>query len=296
MISLKNLRYFVVLVDNGTQSKAAEHLYVTRQTISSAIREIEMDLGKELFIPGSSPLQLTPFGQYLYERSMVLLQEFDRFVYEARNYTNQRFSLYLNSNILGFLPQVKKHILDYLRQYPDIMVETSESENQNSIFDSVMSGTTSCGLMLKLSEYCNDNCWSVPLLSMPVYAILSEEHTLAGCTELSCSQLLEYPLVCFGRPDKFYRPLFEAQHLNGKQALFINEPQAMRASRYMMNNHSAIMLTIPIDNWLPSYPHLKMVPVQGLSWTIELTGLKSQDPEELCRNFALFLKHSLQRP
>lgn len=49
-MELRVLRYFLVIAEEGSISKASEVLHITQPTLSRQIKEMEEELGAELFI------------------------------------------------------------------------------------------------------------------------------------------------------------------------------------------------------------------------------------------------------
>ncbi len=59
-------------------TRAAERLHVTQQTLSRQIKELEEELGKQLFRRGSSSVSLTEEGMILRKRAKDLLSIADK--------------------------------------------------------------------------------------------------------------------------------------------------------------------------------------------------------------------------
>lgn len=72
-MELKQLQYFVVSVDAGSLSKAAEILYTTQPHVSKTIQKLEASLGISLLKRGKKGVVLTPEGEkvYLHARKML---------------------------------------------------------------------------------------------------------------------------------------------------------------------------------------------------------------------------------
>lgn len=63
MPTLRQLRYFAAVAQTGSATRAAALLNVSQPSISAAIRELEADLGRALFLRRQAQgLELTPFG------------------------------------------------------------------------------------------------------------------------------------------------------------------------------------------------------------------------------------------
>jgi DNA-binding transcriptional LysR family regulator len=72
-MNIKQLETFVWIVRLGSFSAAAEHLYTTQSTVSSRIRELEEQLGIELFDRSHHKAPLTAKGQELLAYAETLL-------------------------------------------------------------------------------------------------------------------------------------------------------------------------------------------------------------------------------
>ncbi len=77
-MELRTLRYFMVVAQEGTMSRAAQVLHVSQPTLSRAIQGLEQDLGDDLFIRRPFSLKLTAAGHRLQQRARDLLQLADQ--------------------------------------------------------------------------------------------------------------------------------------------------------------------------------------------------------------------------
>ncbi|SNV56878.1 LysR family transcriptional regulator [Veillonella rodentium] len=97
---LKQLEYFVSVVENNSFTQAANEQYISQSAISQQIKALETGLGVELIVREKRSFHLTPAGQYLYRTGKKLLERFhDITVETTRIGTDARVSLrigYLN--------------------------------------------------------------------------------------------------------------------------------------------------------------------------------------------------------
>ncbi|MEU0053330.1 LysR family transcriptional regulator [Streptomyces sp. NPDC006309] len=77
-MDLRGLRYFVTVAEEGNVSRAARRLHMSQPPLSQRIRELETELGCELFVRGPRGMRLTPAGDVLLEEARVLLAGADR--------------------------------------------------------------------------------------------------------------------------------------------------------------------------------------------------------------------------
>src|SRR5690606_34272498 len=77
-ISLRQIRYFVATAEQGQISQAAVDLAISQSAITTAIKELERELGSALFLRSPQGMELTASGrQFLFHAYEILakLQE-----------------------------------------------------------------------------------------------------------------------------------------------------------------------------------------------------------------------------
>lgn len=64
-MELRLLKYFWTIAEEGTISQAAEVLHLTQPTLSRQLKELEEELGTELFVRENRKMILTEAGYFL---------------------------------------------------------------------------------------------------------------------------------------------------------------------------------------------------------------------------------------
>ncbi len=77
-MEIRTLRYFLTVAREENMTHAAELLHVTQPTLSRALRGLEEELGKKLFIRHSFSIQLTEEGRLLRSRAEDLVTMADK--------------------------------------------------------------------------------------------------------------------------------------------------------------------------------------------------------------------------
>jgi len=83
-LELRHLRYFVVLADAGSFTRAAEKIFIAQPTLSQQIRRLEEIVGTPLLQRRREGLRLTPAGRVLLDASRNVLALADQAVTRTR--------------------------------------------------------------------------------------------------------------------------------------------------------------------------------------------------------------------
>lgn len=82
--SVRQLKYLVAVAEHRHFSKAAETCFVTQSTLSTAIRELEQQLGVMIFERNRKSVLITPVGERLLAQARTILGEVEDFICLAR--------------------------------------------------------------------------------------------------------------------------------------------------------------------------------------------------------------------
>lgn len=77
-MDFRTLQYFVTVAEELNFTRAAEKLQMSQPPLSNSIRQLEEDLGTQLFIRGKRRLTLTEAGELLLRRSRQILRLSDK--------------------------------------------------------------------------------------------------------------------------------------------------------------------------------------------------------------------------
>lgn len=82
-MDITKIKYFSVVAETGSVRKASELLQLSPPALSRAIKQLEQELGVELFVPSGRGIAITDQGRRLQRRAGRLLSEYESFVTES---------------------------------------------------------------------------------------------------------------------------------------------------------------------------------------------------------------------
>lgn len=131
METTEAIRRFVRVAELGSFTQAADQLGLPKASVSTAVQQLETELGTQLLHRTTRKVQLTPDGHIFYERSKHLLGEVDElrtlFQSDAASITGTirvDMSYPMARNLV--IPQLP----EFLRRYPNVQVELSSTDRR----------------------------------------------------------------------------------------------------------------------------------------------------------------------
>lgn len=227
-MELRHLRYFAAVARELSFSRAAEQLHIAQPPLSRQIRQLEDELGAELFDRSARPLRLTPAGQFFQGQTQQILDRLTEVrAATARIARGRRawFSIgFVPSALYGALPEV---IRRFREAQSAVDVGLSELTTVQQI-EALKAGRIDVGFgRLRIED---DRIVGEAITEEPVVAVLPAGHRLARQKRLSLAKLAQEPLLLYpAKPRPSYADevlqMFQARELHPTVALEANELQ-----------------------------------------------------------------------
>lgn len=129
-MKLQHLRFLTAVVDYGGVIKAAERLHLSQPTITTGLKMLEQDLGKQIFDrseKSNRPLKLTPDGRMFYHHAIEILRQCD---VARANFINVTTNInQIRVGVIDTLPQeaITSLIKEVRYKLPDVKIEIWEA-------------------------------------------------------------------------------------------------------------------------------------------------------------------------
>jgi DNA-binding transcriptional LysR family regulator len=197
MPELRHLRYFVAVAEELNFSRAARRLRMAQPPLSVAIRQLEAELGTELFRRSSREVTLTEAGEVFLARARRTLAEAEGAVAAAKRAAAGE----LGSLHIGFSWSARFETLPALGQAfrlerPEVELLTEEVWNSR-MADVLRDGTVDVAVAL-CPEVAGDLTYA-PIRREGVVALLAAAHPLAGEQAIDLATLENEEFVLFPR-------------------------------------------------------------------------------------------------
>ena len=290
-MELRQLRYFVAVQQHRSFTRAAEDLHVTQPTITTAIRNLETELGTLLI--DRSTCMLTPAGDELLRRTESIFKNLDTVTDEIKS------GAYLHHRLCIAVPPVSCASLygpilkEFAPQHPDIALTIEDRCNAELLEHLQHYGNDiDAGFIIRPEELPEDIDY-LDLNKGSVYVLLSDSHPLAAKAAVSFDELSGERILMYEKGTSYT----EARILKE----FTSRRIPFGVSQYFTNistildvvsqNYGISFILETTSPTLTHVPHVVMRPFsEPVNFRIGLIRKPTAHMSEACRTFVRFIK------
>ncbi|HEO2661720.1 TPA: LysR family transcriptional regulator [Streptococcus agalactiae] len=209
---IQQLQYVIKIVETGSMNEAAKQLYITQPSLSNAVRNLETEMGIQIFIRNPKGITLTKDGmEFLsYARQILEQTELLEERYKGDNTSRELFSV--SSQHYAFVVNAFVALFNGtdMTQYELFLRETRTWE----IIDDVKNFRSEIGVLFLnsynrdvLTKLFDDNSLiATTLFTTTPHIFVSKSNPLANRKKLNMKDLEDYPYLSYdqGLHNSFY--------------------------------------------------------------------------------------------
>lgn len=193
--TLRQLQFFVAVADQGSVSRAAQKLSISQSSVTEAVKELETDLGVELFERHSRGLNITHKGhQFLRHATKILSDVSDarRTFLGEQEQTKGRLQLGVTSLVAGYV--LSDILARYRRAYPGVEI-TAIEDNGDYLEHLLVGGKLDVAVMV-ISNLRDRTALQSEILEVSAYRLwMPLGHRLTGADIIGVNDIVSEPLI-----------------------------------------------------------------------------------------------------
>ena len=210
-MTLQQLKYAITVADHGSMNEAAKELFISQPSLSGAMKELEKELGFDLFLRTNRGIIITPEGEEFLGYARQVTEQYrllcNRYVEKE---TLEKFSVsmqHYSFAVKAFVETVKRVGME---NYEFAIYETKTYE----VIENVKNFKSELGILYRnefnekvLGKILRENQLQFTgLFTCDTYVYLRSGHPLAGKKVISMKDLDPYPCLAFdqGNKNSFY--------------------------------------------------------------------------------------------
>lgn len=193
-MELRNLRALVAVARQGGFSQAARKLFLSQPSVSKAVRQLEEELGTELFLRLGDGAKLTEAGELAVARAVVMLAEGEHLRAELAELRGLFIGkLRLGLPLFGSARLFAPLFATFRSRHPGVEIELLE-QGSVRLEEAVLAGEVELGVsLLPVAEAFDFQ----PVCDDPMMALLWADHPLCERQRLRLTELEPSPFILF---------------------------------------------------------------------------------------------------
>ncbi|WP_255771653.1 LysR family transcriptional regulator [Pseudarthrobacter sulfonivorans] len=197
-MQLFQVEYFIAVAEALSFTRGAQRVNIVQSAVSAGIRQLEHELGSDLFIRQGRSIRLTPAGQALLPRARAVLAD----VQAARDAVDAVRGTVRGTVALGTLAHAGSvDVLQILRtvrrDYPGIVIKLRQTvQGTRTSLADVRSGALDLALV-SVPEEAASGLELHPLHAEGIVFACPESHALAGRKRVSLAEIADQPFIDF---------------------------------------------------------------------------------------------------
>lgn len=191
---LKQMQYFVAVVNCNSFTEAAEECYISQSAISQQIMSLEEELGAKLLIREKRKFALTEAGEYFYHQALIVLEEVEQVKMQTLRIANGGKSIIR----IGYLvtcgvEQLTTAFSQFIELHPDIQIQV-EKGNHEDLFQMLQSGQIDVAINDQRRAF-SDEYVNYELAKAKVFVEINRKNQLAALDTITPSDLKKIPCI-----------------------------------------------------------------------------------------------------
>lgn len=189
-MELRQLKYFITSADTLNFTEAARQCFITQSTLSQQIKQLETELGVQLFERIGKRVFLTETGRDFlpYARQTVADAEYG--VQRIKDMEELRTGRLCIGTTFGLSALITDAIAHFSEQYPEVHLEVMFLK-QDELIEAVRERKVDFALTFEMMEK-DDLLTEQPVKTYHLCAIVSDQNPLAQQATVSLRQLADY--------------------------------------------------------------------------------------------------------
>jgi len=204
-MNLKQLRYFLVVAEEKQITAAAKRLYIAQPPLSYQLKQLEKELGAQLFKRTAHGIELTDVGQIFqsYANEIIsLAQNAENQVHKTISGELGTITIGMASSSTGLIPM--NSFNELRKYYPEISFDIYE-DNTYGILDKLEKKTIDLGIVR--TPY-NQTGLNTKTLTTEKMMAISVDPDFQQKKELRIKDLADQPLIIYRRFEDIFNQTF----------------------------------------------------------------------------------------
>jgi DNA-binding transcriptional LysR family regulator len=288
-MEIRQIQYFLSIVDTGSFTAAAEENFITQPSLSKIISALEKELAVSLFDRSKHKVSLTEAGKAFLRHARTQVAKYKDMLVEMDGYKTSEDTFTVAA--IPVLPQygIANLIAQFRDKYPQIHFNLEETNGQN-IVPGLLERRFNLGFirhnyldheLLNMIEICKDK----------LLLVVAKKNQYANRTSISLAELANENFILFDKVTDLYRLIMdEFSKAHFEPTIFFSSPHKVSVFALVETNIGVALMPAKTFEYY-RHPGVSTIKLEeNIECNIVLTYLKSKPLQGAVKLFVDFLK------
>ena len=277
-MDIHDLKIFLTIAQEGSVSKASKLLYMTPQGTSKVLKNLETEMGCQLFIRDKSGMKLTESGERFREYALKDVDDYYQVKKDILHIEQRQkkvvdlLSAYgilrlLTPDCLVAFREKYSDIEFHYREYPDLPVEQLFAGNEGNVAFSI-------------GDFDEHLYQVVPLETFPIRLLVNEKHPLAQKESVTIEDLQGEPMFIESSQFHIYHLIVEKCEKAGFEPDIIFQTSGFSLCHKMVKANKGISVTVDFIYDDMREDGMKLIPFSDGRYEWKACMITRRDEEE----------------
>lgn len=283
---IEQLKYIVEVAKTNSMSSASENLFLTQPALSQSIKNLELELGIQIFTRSRQGVLPTQMGRTLIHKANEVLVKLEELHKEVEVFKTSKQEKIKISSSPDLMSSALKSIIEFKLLHPELQIEIYCKPGPEVLLD-IHQGKVDFGLLnLKNLEGNSTKLEYEQIAEGKVKALINKHSKFAIFEQLTVQDIENEQFVQYSGP--IYKQLFHNTFTNSVHTLLTSSDVQLLKTTVALGQAIYIVPDIQIKN--DSHLGSDIIPIDFLAPNLELLKVGWITAKKLSQSSRLFLE------
>ena len=291
-MDIKQIQYFLSVVETGSFSAAADDLYISQSSLSKQIMALEKDLDVQLFDRSKRQVALTDAGRVFHKHALNFHRIHDSMLLDLRDFRKTSASLSIAAIPVIAQYGITSYVAQFKRIYPKINLNLDERE-ASTVLPALSQHKYDLAFVrdygIDTEQYA-----TLEVVKDRMMVAVSRNHPMANRESVSLAELSDENFIMFNKGTLVYELAVTACHSEGfEPRVFYSSLRGASIIGLVASNSGIALMMEKVLHYYRN-PDVLAIPLEkNIESRIVIAYLRNDPLSQSARTFLQFMEKTL---
>src|SRR5574338_568337 len=291
-MDIKQIHYFLSIVETGSFSAAADDLYISQSSLSKQIIALEKDIEVQLFDRSKRQIALTDAGKVFHKHALNFHRIHESMLLDLRDFRKTSASLSIAAIPVIAQYGITSYVAQFKRLYPKINLNLDERE-ASTVLPALSQHKYDLAFVRDYGID-TDQYATLEVVKDRMMVAVSRNHPMANRKSVSLAELSDENFIMFNKGTLVYELAITACQSEGfEPRVFYSSLRGSSIIGLVASNSGVALIMEKVLDYYRN-PDVIAIPLEkNIESRIVIAYLRNEAPSQAAKTFLQFIEKSL---